>query len=302
MVTPERSIYYPMNSDEIYSSAAQLKSRYDQLVTDFPDYVTATELGQDAWDNPIMEYTFAPPEILGSHGGLHPEICISAGMHCGERLAIVSMLCFADDLCRYWRGDPYFTDLRWGCKISIVPNWVPSGINSGNTRLNGNGVDINRNFDYNWNLQTDPNKGPSAASELETQIIQNWPARHPNAVVFIDQHSADAPSDGNQYPLWYITRPLTAPMVTPIARKHHAWMKREILLEEGNVARVNVSSSGAAWMTSYFNEVLEVKAMTIEGGMPYVPSVSHLSISAARMTYVKQMAFTMHKIWEKAQE
>lgn len=305
----QKSKYYDLSSNAIYTSSEELDEKYMELVDEFPDYVSVEELGVDAWSNPIKQYTFEPPTILGDYGSLypHPKICVSSGMHCGERPAIVSMLCFADDLCRNWRGDEMLTNLRWGCKLVIVPNWVPSGINpsshapAGHSRLNGNGVDINRNFDYQWDLQTDPRKGPSAASEIETQIIQSWPAMHPDAVVFFDQHSADAPSDSDdEYPLWFITRPLTAPIVSSIARKQHAWMKREILLEEGNVARVNVSRSGSAWMTSYYNEVLGVKAFTIEGGMPSNPSVAHLGslgFGPLRLAYVKQMTFTLHEIW-----
>ena len=40
-------------------------------------------------------------------------------------------------------------------------------------RNNVNGVNLNRNFEYNWQSSTDPEKGPSAASESETQTVKN---------------------------------------------------------------------------------------------------------------------------------
>jgi hypothetical protein len=40
-------------------------------------------------------------------------------------------------------------------------------------RNNANAVNLNRNFEYNWASSTDPEKGPSAASEPETQTVKS---------------------------------------------------------------------------------------------------------------------------------
>jgi hypothetical protein len=40
-------------------------------------------------------------------------------------------------------------------------------------RNNANAVNLNRNFEYNWASSSDSEKGPSAASEPETQVVKN---------------------------------------------------------------------------------------------------------------------------------
>jgi hypothetical protein len=64
-------------------------------------------------------------------------------------------------------------------RIIAIPEVNKSGIAS-SSRNNPNGVNLNRNFDYNWSGSGDntPNsgnyRGPSAASEAETQNVQNF--------------------------------------------------------------------------------------------------------------------------------
>lgn len=65
--------------------------------------------------------------------------------------------------------------LRHAYRVTWIPTLNPSAYRSG--RKNANGVDINRNFDLFWDRfsETDPEstsyKGPSAASEPETQMV-----------------------------------------------------------------------------------------------------------------------------------
>jgi len=62
-------------------------------------------------------------------------------------------------------------------------------------RKNGNGVDLNRNFDFQWsggssNPGGEDYKGPSALSEPESQFLSNLVSSYKPAV-FIDIHSGD---------------------------------------------------------------------------------------------------------------
>src|SRR5699024_1794909 len=67
----------------------------------------------------------------------------------------------------------------------------PHGYNTTN-RVNGNSVDINRNFPSGW-VATDPEgtnySGDSPASEIETQYIMDMLDEHQDALFYIDFHT-----------------------------------------------------------------------------------------------------------------
>ena len=76
-----------------------------------------------------------------------------------------------------------------GVDLYLIDAMNPDGV-AANTRHNANGVDLNRNFPYNWGPIAEPGNweyaGPSAASEPETQamvsFISRAAPRHPDLV------------------------------------------------------------------------------------------------------------------------
>ena len=85
----------------------------------------------------------------------------------------------AKDLCDGCKDNTFLSFLRGYCKVVMLPAANPYGINawaaSGTEgRQNGNGVNINRNYDtVGWAQQADTDKGAYAGSESETQYIMN---------------------------------------------------------------------------------------------------------------------------------
>lgn len=296
----QRSAFYTMPTDEIYTSASDLNGRYLALADEFPDYVTSRVIGEDAWGNSIMEFSFKAPGIIGNHSPypdratVHPKICIVSGVHPLERPAMVSTLCLMDDLCRHWQSDEMLTQLRWGAEIVVVPVVNPSGVNSGHIRRNGNGVDINRNFPHGWpDSPGDPDAGPSAGSEAETQIMMQWAQDHSDAIVVVDHHS----HENNGYPLWYLARPSVLNDVLPLIRQNHGWLKREYLRDDGNTSRVALSSPGGGYMATQLVEEYGLTAFVIEGPMPSVNEVSHLPMYQLREIYVRHLLFSIYHVW-----
>jgi murein peptide amidase A len=58
-----------------------------------------------------------------------------------------------------------------GVDLWLVPTYNPDGI-AANTRRNGHGVDLNRNYPYHWvDLDGNYESGPHAASEPETRAM-----------------------------------------------------------------------------------------------------------------------------------
>ena len=78
-----------------------------------------------------------------------------------------------------------------GVDLYLVESMNPDGV-ARNTRGNANGVDLNRNFPYNWGPIGEPGDGqyagPEAASEPETQAaVALITALHPDVVIWYHQ-------------------------------------------------------------------------------------------------------------------
>jgi protein MpaA len=104
-------------------------------------------------------------------GCIHGDEC--AGMHAVEKS---------------WRGCP-----PYGSGLVTVNNLNPDGFALG-TRLNGRGVDLNRNFGYDWRpigVPGDPEHSGSAPfSEPETRIARRLiRALHPDVTIWFHQQA-----------------------------------------------------------------------------------------------------------------
>ena len=191
---------YYINNEKItqYSNYADLIAAYDELVAQIPNTITKTQLGVDVQNTPIFEYVISVPNYntSGRRGTLDAEIgkpiiAIMAGVHGRERSAINSLFFIVKDLIN---GVAALSTLLGNCVLRIIPCVCPYGFTN-NSRMNYNGVNINRNFDAGWyeNGQgTNDYSGPSAASELETQIAQNWlqTVHNAGALIAIDWHNS----------------------------------------------------------------------------------------------------------------
>ena len=152
-------------------------------------------LGYDADGTPINEYVFSVGDYntAGEWGILDadikkPTFLVGSGIHGGiERTAMWSTYRFFADLVS---GKNLPSYLKEGAIFKVVPVITPWSLDN-KRKVNKNGVNINRNFDYNWveTEKTGNYSGPSAASEAETQAVVNWLSANKDAVLFIDMHN-----------------------------------------------------------------------------------------------------------------
>lgn len=136
-----------------------------------------------------------------------PKIAITCGIHGNEKMSVYAMHYLMYDLIYNSTKNPVLSYLKNNCIITFLPMCNPYGFMKAiPTRLNENGVNLNRNFPtYNWekweDTRTDGNgsepggqnyKGESAASETETQAVMKFFRNNYDAVLSIDLHTNGA--------------------------------------------------------------------------------------------------------------
>lgn len=172
--------------------------KYDNLLTEYPNYVSKQILGIDGLGNQIIEYVFKTKDYNDYPGAPRaidpvikkPKVLITTGVHGDERSPVIGTFKFLKDLCED-RKNIRFSSLRDTAEIRILPVAVPSAYDS-NSRVNHRGVNIARNFSYGWVFQdSNPQdySGESAASEQETQVMETWFNDHNDCLYYLDYHN-----------------------------------------------------------------------------------------------------------------
>ncbi|MFN5183724.1 MAG: M14 family zinc carboxypeptidase [Bacteroidota bacterium] len=181
----------------------EVMENLDSMHAKFPQFVTArqaigsgtTHEGRSIYyikisDNPSVDEN--EPEIL--YNSLH---------HAREAESISQLIYFMWYILENYNSDPAVQSLINNTELYFVPVVNPDGYeynfstnpNGGgmwrkNRRINGDGtfgVDLNRNYGYFWglnnfgsspNTSSDTYRGPSANSEPETQLMENFVNTH----------------------------------------------------------------------------------------------------------------------------
>lgn len=183
-----------INSDYIWGL-------YDALMAEYPDKVQKNPIYNDDGTFPNYEYVVSTGdynEVTGSFNAKDdnvkkPKYLVLSGIHGYEKTAVVSTYRLFRDIVTGHNIPAHF---REGCVIHFLPVATPYGVDN-NTRYNANGVDINRNFDWEWDEDASKNGSPnegkypgkSPASEKETQAISNWLQANRDAELFLDCHN-----------------------------------------------------------------------------------------------------------------
>ncbi|RMD88029.1 MAG: T9SS C-terminal target domain-containing protein [Calditrichaeota bacterium] len=190
-----------------YYTFDEIVQDLDEMVTLYPNLITPKQSigksieGRDIWMVKISDN----PNIKENE----EEILYTALMHAREPQGMASVMYYMWYLLENYGTDSVVTFLVDNRELYFIPCINPDGYvynemtnpNGGgmwrkNRRNNGNGifgVDINRNFDYQWgfnNSGSSPNpssstyRGTAPASEPETQAIQNFAISHNFTMVF----------------------------------------------------------------------------------------------------------------------
>lgn len=200
---------------------------YDQITTYLndladlrPDIATVIEIGTTIENRTIygLRITNAPV------GPATPGIMFNGCQHAREWVASMATTYIADQLVRQYESDPDITDLVDSTVFYVVPvvnpdgfvyTWTTQRLWRKNRRNNGNntfGIDLNRNWSYEWggvgssgNPGSDLYRGPAPFSEPETAAVRDFLLDRPWIIRHVDIHSY------GQYVLypWAFTTALT---------------------------------------------------------------------------------------------
>lgn len=182
-----------------------LYSLYDGLVTDYPDYIEKIDcsnadpfitVSRPAYlnDMPIYMYHFHPNRMKNTTGGVDNaprfNVMITCGIHPNEKFNFNTLYRMLEMICENWDSSVDVEQVHGLIDIYVIPCVSPWGYVNG-SRVNGNGVNLNRNFPtIDWHVSSTglDYSGPSAGSEYETQITMYY-FREISPMVYIDCHT-----------------------------------------------------------------------------------------------------------------
>jgi len=171
-----------------YHSEAEINAWFTSLATTYPTLVTTTSIGNSHEGRPIQLI-----KIGKSTGQPKKIFWLDAGIHAREWVAPATALWIVNELLTNYQTNADYTMLINTIDLYIAPSINPDGYEytRATDRLwrktrsgprNGcYGVDPNRNWDYKWafsgassNPCSEIYDGPSAFSEVETQVVSNY--------------------------------------------------------------------------------------------------------------------------------
>lgn len=151
-----------------------INSLFDTLVDN--DYVTKETLLQDAYSNDVFLYRFTPKKSEIDKGEKRLKIFINCGLHGFEKVSSPAVFEMLKDMITKSDSVPFYDFLRNNVDFLIIPVANPSGWDDF-TRTNRNGVDLNRQFPWNWKRITDTTSstysGTAPLTENEAINVHN---------------------------------------------------------------------------------------------------------------------------------
>lgn len=176
---------------------SEIISVFDSLMTDANGYITKEDLGAasgliNGSAPHVYKYTFKPniaitpitPQIM-------PVILIDGSMHGFEKNSTYAWYCFLYDLVHNFGQNQTLAYIRANVEIQIIPVLNPYGFEN-KEYTNGNGVNINRNFDTpDWVYVESGNdaSGDAPMDQPETQMVAKVIADNPTALMYINTHT-----------------------------------------------------------------------------------------------------------------
>ena len=190
-----------------YKSFAQYYARLDQMLADHPTLTSPFVIGTSHEGREIrgIKITGTGPSNVAKK-----QVVFHGLIHAREWIAGMTTMFVADNLLDGYASDPRVQNVMDNVEFLVVPVLNPDGYEYSRTtnrfwrknrRNNGDGtfgVDLNRNFGYNWgpgfggssgNTDSIIYRGPAPFSEPESQALRDLFLDNQQIVSHIDFHS-----------------------------------------------------------------------------------------------------------------
>src|SRR5579872_4565201 len=157
-----------------YPDPSAMSIQLTKLAREYPDLMRLESLGKSVQGRDIWLVTIAPRNVRNRV----PEVLFDGAMHGSEVIGAASLLAYARYLLENYQSNSAVRRIVESSRTYLIPMVNPDGVEAGKTsrywkgaRKNAHGVNLNRNFDWNWDEAgaEDPAKedyrGPSPFSE-----------------------------------------------------------------------------------------------------------------------------------------
>ena len=209
--------------------------------------VTKSLIGYDQTNTyPVYEYDFKPKNY-------NRTILITSGLHSYELSAIYGIAHLFKDLMTTPYKHNGFKYIRENVRIKVIPILNPWGFNqSPKVYANSNGVNPNRNFNFEGSWDAYPNKpdnewdykGTSAFSEQETKNIANWLYYNKEIADFwIDFHTGYDDSKHDIWCLYQSYSPLASKIETAREKLVNRIKSKYSVTDVNNYAQIDYVNS-----------------------------------------------------------
>lgn len=198
-VSPIKEDFHYDGAVEEYSEQnklATIYAKWDALAANYPAIVQKTVLGE-VGGKEIRCYRITPTcSVLNTMdvAGFSSEplkILFISCVHGNEGAIALDDFTMFQNLV-----ENHTPRVLWNnCVFEVIPVANPVGYDA-NSRLNGNGININRNFPVGWvyaDKTEDPYNasGDAPCSEYETNLLMNFVKANPDAFLVINRHGTD---------------------------------------------------------------------------------------------------------------
>lgn len=187
-------IYWSHDTNYLIRTYDALIAKYDELCLLYPQYITKNTLTSGNFTNYEYVLTIGDYNSQNGYRGqdaeiAKPTILISSGVHGYEQSSVMGLYGFVKAMCENVTS---LNKIIYAAEYRIIPIACPSGYTN-DSRVNSNGVNINRNFaTTNWTLLPtgDDYSGAEPADQPETKVMQAWIEDHNDALLYIDWHNS----------------------------------------------------------------------------------------------------------------
>ncbi|MEO0086015.1 MAG: M14 family zinc carboxypeptidase [candidate division WOR-3 bacterium] len=159
---------WPGTSFADYHSFAEVCSTLSALAATYPAITRLETLGYSAGNRPIpaLLVTDNPETREGE-----PVVRLIGAHHGNEKISTEVTLAFLKHLCENYATSPQVRALVDEREFWVIPVMNPDG-HVANSRFNANGVDLNRDYGYEWQRSAGP------FSQPETRAVRSHAERH----------------------------------------------------------------------------------------------------------------------------